>query len=465
MIQITRGEQDGFLKILIGIAVVLLIALLFYGLWLLRSFLLLCLLSLVLVFLVRPMVDFLSRGSFKISRRKKVQLKLPRMLSITIVFLVMLTVVFWIIFPAVRIVGSQVSDLTDTFQQMDLQEVKSSVEGWIMNMTRSGGGSRVTDSLGVSYSTAIKSIENRIRFLDEENDSHQRMIARFGNIVDDLQYQIIVTSPSASVSDTIDSAIQNMTSWLSSIASSVIMGVGNLVGKVANWLFNGFMILIITIFLLLDWDMVNAVFFSLFPNKTGNVVKGVLANVYNKIWIYVRAQSLISATTGLLVGGMCAILGLPSAFIIGIIVAFGEMVPYIGPVITFTIGLLLAVASAIQTGSWSVVLYYSIGFIIIEQSIDLIISKPLFAKVTQTHPLLILFAVFAFSILFGPFAILLAIPFLVFVKAILEYFRKETNVFSKFGIALEPYSSAVPSIHNSKLLKKLRKPFSRLKKK
>ncbi|MCK5743109.1 MAG: AI-2E family transporter, partial [Caldisericia bacterium] len=165
------------------------------------------------------------------------------------------------------------------------------------------------------------------------------------------------------------------------------------------------------------------------------------------------------------VGGMCAILGLPSAFVIGIIVAFGEMVPYIGPVITFTIGLLLAVASAIQTGSWSVVLYYSIGFIIIEQSIDLIISKPLFAKVTQTHPLLILFAVFAFSILFGPFAILLAIPFLVFVKAIFEYFRKETNIFSKFGIALEPYSSAVPSIHNSKLLKKLRKPFSRLKKK
>ncbi|MCK5744071.1 MAG: AI-2E family transporter, partial [Caldisericia bacterium] len=138
MIQITRGEQDGFLKILIGIAVVLLIALLFYGLWLLRSFLLLCLLSLVLVFLVRPMVDFLSRGSIKISRRKKVQLKLPRMLSITIVFLVMLTVVFWIIFPAVRIIGSQVSDLTDTFQQMDLQEVKSSVEGWIVNVTQSG---------------------------------------------------------------------------------------------------------------------------------------------------------------------------------------------------------------------------------------------------------------------------------------------------------------------------------------
>ncbi len=463
MIQITRGELNGFLKVLLAIAVVLLICLLFYGLWLLRSLLLLFLISLVFVFLVRPMVDFLSRGSFKVAKKKKVQLKLPRVLSIVISFLVIITIMVWIIIPASKVIGTQVTELADTFQQLDVNEIKNSVEGWIVNLTLNGEGRHVSNALTLSYGTAIDSIENRISVLDPVENADE--IEELDGIINDLQYQILVISPSASISETIDTALQNLSSWLSSLATSIISGTVNLVGKIANGIFNGLIILIITIFLLLDWDLANAVLFSIFPNKTGNVVKGVLANVYEKIWTYVRAQSLLSATTGILVGLMCAILGLPSAFIIGVIVAFGEMVPYVGPILSFTLGLLLAFASAIPTGNWSIILYYSIGFIIIEQTIDLLISKPLFAKVTQTHPLLIVFVMFAFSTLFGPFAILLAIPFLVFVKAIFEYFRQNTDVFAKFGIAVEPYESKVPSLSESALLKKLRKPFSRLKKK
>jgi predicted PurR-regulated permease PerM len=464
MIQISKGELNGFLKLLLGIGVLLLIALGIYFLWLLRSFLLLCIVALILVFLLRPMVDFLSRGSFKIARRKKVQLKLPRILSITIVFMVLITVLFWIIFPAVQILVAQVSDLTETFQQTDLVEVKDTVAGWVVSITQGNDTKYISDSLGESYSTAVKSIQKRIRYMSNAEEPDEELIADLEETIEELRYKILITSPSSSVSETIDKALESLTTWLSSLASTLISGTVNLVGKVANWIFNGFIVLILTIFLLVDWDLVNAALFSLFPNETSKTMRGLFANVYQKIWTYVRAQSLLSATTGLLVGSLCVILGLPSAFIIGIIVALGEMVPYIGPIISFSIGLLLAIASAIPTASWSIVFWYCIGFILIEQSIDLIISKPLFAKVTQTHPLLIIVAMFAFTILFGPFAILLAIPFLVLVKAIYEYLGKETNIFSRFGISLE-YSSKVPSISNSNLLKNLRKPFSRLNKK
>lgn len=407
MLKVSKGDLEVFLKIIIAIAVIVGAAFLIYVLWLLRSVIILFVIALVFVFLLRPAVDWLSKGKIDIKmlrfgtktliKPKTINIKLPRLLSVFTVVILMFVIVLFIATPTI----------TKTIDQ--------------------------ANSLFSSVSNNLPSISNKVTEWVKTSFK-----------INNQQIQTYVNSVQTSIESFLYSAIKQLPDILKSIFTTF-----------AGYLFNTFIILIIAIFFLLDWEAINRVLFSLLPQKTAETTKGLLHAVYVQIWGYIKAQVSLSFMIGALIAILCLILGLSDAFlIIGVVVAIGEMVPYIGPMISFSVGFLLTFVTAITTGNFGLLVWYSVGFLIIEQILAQAVAAPLIAKKANTHPLLVILVMFSFSTLFSPYAVLLAVPFLVFARSIVSYLVSEKKVLEKLGIALEP---AAPPL--SPLISRLRQPF------
>lgn len=394
MLKISKGDFEVFLKIVVMIAVIVGAAFLLYVLWLLRSVVVLFLISLVLVFILRPAVDWFSKGSVKFKNGKTINIRIPRILSIFLVFALVFLLLFFIVTPIINLMIAQANSL---FQNLD--KITGSISEWAEKILK------VKDAQIQSY---INTIQNNLQ-------------------------EFLV------------STIKSLPGLLQSIFTTF-----------AGYIFNAFIILIITIFFLLDWDKINLVIFSLIPQKTSDTAKGLLGAVYKQIWGYIKAQASLSFMIGALIAILSFILGSEAFLIIGIVVALGEMVPYIGPIVSFSVGFLLVLFTAISHADFSLLLWYSVGFLVIEQILAQAIAAPLIAKKANTHPLLVILVMFSFATLFSPYAVLLAVPFLVFARAIFSYLVSEKRVLEKLGIALEPTTPPL-----SPLISKLRKPFGK----
>lgn len=407
MLKVSKGDLEVFLKIIIAIAVIVGAALFLYLLWLLRSVLVLFLISLVFVFLLRPAVDWLSKGRIEVKslklgsktliKQRTINIRLPRILSVFIVLIMLFMIVIFIATPTITKTIDQANSLFTSVNDK-LPNISNTVKDWI---------------------------EKSFKITNE-------------------QVQTYLSSVQASIENFLFSTVKQLPDILK-----------NLFSTFAGYIFNTFIILIITIFFLLDWETVNKVIFSLLPTKTAETAKGLLHAVYKQIWDYIKAQASLSFMIGALIAILCLILKMYDAFlIVGIVVAIGEMVPYIGPLISFSVGFLLAFVYAIKSGDFSILTWYSIGFLVIEQVLAQAVAAPLIAKKANTHPLLVILVMFSFSTLFSPYAVLLAVPFLVFAKAIINYLVSEKKMLEKLGIALEP---ATPPL--SPLISRLRQPF------
>jgi predicted PurR-regulated permease PerM len=396
VLKISQGDFEVFLKIVIMVAVIVGAAFLLYLLWLLRSVLILFLISLVFVFLLRPAVDWLSNGKIKFPNGKNLKLRIPRILSVLIVIIIVFAIIFFIAVPTITTMIDQANSLFNSVKT-NLSAVSDNVTNWITNTFK----------------------------------------------INNKQVQTYLASIQTNIEEFLYNTVKSLPGLLQNIFTTF-----------AGYLFNTFIILIITIFFLLDWHKINEVLFSLLPQKTADTAKGLLGAVYKQIWDYIKAQATLSFMIGTLIAILCIILGLKDVFlIIGIVVALGEMVPYVGPLISFSVGLLLVLVNAVTTGNFSLLLWYAGGFLVIEQILAQAVAAPLIAKKANTHPLLVILVMFSFTTLFSPYAVLLAVPFLVFAKAIIGYLVGEQKVLEKLGIALEP--SAPPL---SPLITRLRKP-------
>jgi predicted PurR-regulated permease PerM len=116
------------------------------------------------------------------------------------------------------------------------------------------------------------------------------------------------------------------------------------------------------------------------------------------------------------------IVGLDTAFLIGMIAGLVSIVPYLG----FIVGIFSAtIASFIQFHDW----WHFIGVLLvflIAQSIEGSVLTPwLVGDKVGLHPVLVIFAVLAGGSLFGFVGVLLAIPVTAVIMVFIRYFKMQ----------------------------------------
>jgi predicted PurR-regulated permease PerM len=194
--------------------------------------------------------------------------------------------------------------------------------------------------------------------------------------------------------------------------------------SIGKTLFSVVLLLVVSIYMLLDMQRFGGVINRRFPPRPGE--QPLLLSIERSLASYVRGQialSLIigaSAGIGLWILGALGLLphGQQYALLFGAWVAVTEVIPYLGP----WLGAVPAVAYALVVHPISAV-WVVLLFLGIHQIEGHVVVPNVMGSALRLHPLLVIFGLAAGAELNGLAGALIALPLLAVGRAIWEFFR------------------------------------------
>jgi predicted PurR-regulated permease PerM len=125
-----------------------------------------------------------------------------------------------------------------------------------------------------------------------------------------------------------------------------------------------------------------------------------------KLWL--RGQLISMTVVGLLTGLGLWLLGMPSAFTLGLLAGILEFIPFLGPILSMFPAVLLALAVSPDLALWVLLVYFLV------QQFEGYLLTPLVQQYAVDLPgVVLLFSLIAFGALFGTLGIILAAPLTV----------------------------------------------------
>lgn len=199
---------------------------------------------------------------------------------------------------------------------------------------------------------------------------------------------------------------------------STIMGFAGLLGE-------GFAVLIMSIYIMLDYDKIGLTMLRLFPRKWQPFVLDLSDNVGHAVGGYLKGQMLIAAFVGLFVGIGLALFGIPSAPAIGFMAGAFNIVPYLGVVIAITPAILLAATA----GGLTKILIVVAIFILANQIEGHFLSPMVLGRTTNLHPVTVIIAILTGLTLYGIVGALLAVPLAALGKLLLQEYYYPSRIY------------------------------------
>jgi predicted PurR-regulated permease PerM len=161
---------------------------------------------------------------------------------------------------------------------------------------------------------------------------------------------------------------------------------------------------------------------SLMPREKRKRMRDTWDLIDAKLGAFVRGQALLIVLVGTVLSTAFAIIGLPYWILVGSFAGLVEIVPVIGP--------LAAGALAVGVGltvSWHTALAASLAVLAVRLLEDYIVLPKVLGDATGLSPLVVLFSVSAIAILFGGFAVLLAVPFAAVLATLVDVIVRGRN--------------------------------------
>lgn len=220
-----------------------------------------------------------------------------------------------------------------------------------------------------------------------------------------------------------------LSQW-SSVGQSALIELSN---RLLNVIIIFILVPFLTYYLLKDFKTVRNKLMHWLPNSSFELGWLIYHGVSVQLKAYTRGvmlQSLIMAT-------VCSLgfvlIGLDIPLLLGCITGILNLVPYIGPIISIVLSLLVGAAMTPFDPS---ILYLSVLVILIAQIIDNVVVIPaVIANAVNLHPVQVILSIIIFGSLFGTLGVILAIPAVAVAKIVYN------NLFTDILIAsLKPES-------------------------
>jgi predicted PurR-regulated permease PerM len=150
-------------------------------------------------------------------------------------------------------------------------------------------------------------------------------------------------------------------------------------------------------------------------------------NIYGrsrkKIGFWLQTQMLLSVIIGVSVWGALTVLGVKHAFILGIVAAVFEIVPFVGPILSGALAVLMALSVSV-----SLALYTLIAFLVIQQLESHILVPLLMRRALGLHPVIVIIAILIGAEVGGILGVLISVPAAaVFEEALDEWSSKKRS--------------------------------------
>jgi predicted PurR-regulated permease PerM len=206
----------------------------------------------------------------------------------------------------------------------------------------------------------------------------------------------------------------------------------NTIGLIGNIALMVFVLTFSTFFLLKERTLFRRIILTATPDDQVERVKRVLKSTRYLLTRYLVGLLGQLTVYTIVVSAGLSILGIPYAILIAVLAGFLNVIPYLGPLLGGTMGVLLAVSSYPDYDFYAQLLPLAAKVVAVfwaAQIIDNNLVVPtIFSKVVKAHPLEIFFVVIAAGKLAGVGGMILAIPAYTVLRIIAREFFSEFKV-------------------------------------
>jgi predicted PurR-regulated permease PerM len=207
-------------------------------------------------------------------------------------------------------------------------------------------------------------------------------------------------------------------SWLATVLSSLWSG-GRAVLNIASLLV---VTPVVAFYLLYDWDRLVVYVDSLLPRDHVDEIRLIARDIDSAIAAFIRGQGLVSLTMAAFYSIGLVSIGLNFGFLIGLVAGLLGFIPFVGALIGFTLSLGVALVQFWPDWIW---ILATLSIFLLGQFLESNVLQPrLIGKNVGLHPVWVMFALFAFGLLFGFVGIMIAIPAAAAVGVLVRYGTK-----------------------------------------
>lgn len=235
-------------------------------------------------------------------------------------------------------------------------------------------------------------------------------LSRIVDMVQDLS-ATLQPPPAAEVRGEPGSRTHPLTVELTPARASVVDTLQTFVGPILHPLATTGLILIFTIFILLQREDLRNRAIRL-AGGSGDLRRTTAAidDATSRLSRFFLAQLALNIAFGLVIGIGLWVIGVPSPTLFGVLAAILRFVPYIGAAISALLPLILA--AAVDPG-WSMVIATAALFLVVEPICGHVIEPLLYGHSTGLSPIAVILAATIWTFLWGPIGLVLATPLTV----------------------------------------------------
>ena len=220
----------------------------------------------------------------------------------------------------------------------------------------------------------------------------------------------------------IDQYLQEATAALQNNSSSILSGALSFGSTAGHFAAGLVLALFILIFFLLEGDRIWAFLVRLLPRKARAATFGAGRKGWASMVSYARIQMFVAFVDAVGIGVGAAIIGVPLALPLGVLVFIGSFIPIVGALVTGAMAVLLALVA----NGWVNALIM-LAIVLLVQQLESHILQPLvMGKAVALHPVAVILAVAAGSYLAGIPGALFSVPILAVANSAIRYIAGRT---------------------------------------
>ncbi|MEB7504749.1 AI-2E family transporter [Arthrobacter koreensis] len=227
----------------------------------------------------------------------------------------------------------------------------------------------------------------------------------------------LADGPLRVTSTQIDSLLNEATSALQDNTASILSGAVS-VGTSAGHFAAGILLtLFALVFFLLDGRKIWRFTVGLMPQRARPAAFGAGIRGWESMTNYVRVQMVVAFIDAVGIGGGAALIGVPLALPLAVLVFLGSFIPLIGAFVTGGIAVLLALVA----NGWPNAVFMLIIVLVVQQIESHILQPLIMGKAVSLHPLAVILAVTGGSLVAGIPGALFAVPLMAILNATVRY--------------------------------------------
>jgi predicted PurR-regulated permease PerM len=175
-------------------------------------------------------------------------------------------------------------------------------------------------------------------------------------------------------------------------------------------------IVVLTFYLLLDGEALVDRVSRLVPSRRRPQARAIGARIADKVSAWLAGQLVLCVVIGTATGIAIGLLGVPFPYVLAIVAAIGELIPYVGP---FAAGVIACGLAAVSV-SWQIALATAAYFLVQQVLENNVIQPKLMGRQVGLRPATVIIAVLLGGSLLGVTGVVLAVPTAAVVESALE---------------------------------------------